>query len=506
MAHYFYPTTLVTWNFDANGYYSTPILTGSNLVTNGNMESWGTLTNMTTWTEILAGTSTINRESSVVQAGTYSCRFDVDAGNNVPKISSALSGTHGRWIRFDYYWNVNTGSATVGFIPSSANLLSAGDARTIVPGWSADFDTGFIIGSSAFSPLFQPVSAASKSVYIDSVTGLYLDNTSLIALCSGQGTTETVQVKIKTLKTGTHAGVYGWVDSTSKNNYIAAFHDGVNIRLIKYVAGTATLLVNELGSFVSNASLEIRRPSGNNFEVWYNGAKVGLTQTISDASVISNTNAGMLSTYSGNRISEFKIGSDTILSFVGFYNDYSKDTGFTILTRNGNLISVTQESKLTPFVHTGWAVDSNGLLGGTSLLLTQTILVGQTNTITAGMNTYTPASDMGVISNADSTTPTNYLRAYYNGTQFKLDKIVGGVTTNLITSAGSFVANALIEINRTALTTFQLKYNGVQIGTNQTVSDVAIWFGNRYGLYSTNAANKFNNIIVNGQNLPFHLS
>lgn len=97
MTSYFYPTTISTWRFDVNGAYNTPLLTGSNLISNGNFETWSSPTNADSWTELLAGTSTVNREASVVQAGVYSCRFDVDASNNVPRITSAMGGTHGRW-------------------------------------------------------------------------------------------------------------------------------------------------------------------------------------------------------------------------------------------------------------------------------------------------------------------------------------------------------------------------------------------------------------------------
>jgi len=507
MGSFFYPTTIATWKFDVDGAYNEPILTGSNLITNGNFETWSSATNAGTWTELLAGTSTVNRESSVVQAGSFSCRFDVDASNSIPKVAAALTATHARWLRIDYYWNLNTGTATVGFTPSDANLLCSADARLISAGsWQPQFDTGLIYGAGGFAPTFQPVSAASKSVYLDSATAFYLDDSSIAAICDGQGINEPVSCKIKTLRTGTHAGVLGWVDSASKLNYIIAIHDGVNVRMLKCVNGTLNILVNVAVAFVTNATLEIRRPSGNSFEVWYNGSKVGLTQTINNASIINNTKAAILSTYSANRISEMRINNVLVPYFNGVYNNFSPDRGYKIIYRNGAWIAVTEESGLVPFNHTGWAADVNGLISGTGFLLTRPTLVGRASSVTAAINNYTSTSEVGIISNADTLTPTNYLRAYYNGTQFKLDKIVAGVTTNLITSAGSFVSGASIEIVRTALATFQLKYNGSQVGTNQTVNDAAIQNGSYMGLHSNNTLNKYINLVVNGQNLPFQLS
>lgn len=190
----------------------------------------------------------------------------------------------------------------------------------------------------------------------------------------------------------------------------------------------------------------------------------------------------------------------------GIYNNFSPDRGYKIIYRNSAWIAVTEESGLVPFNHTGWTADVNGLIGGTGFLLTRPTLVGRSGSVAAAINNYTSSSEVGIISNADTLTPTNYLRGYYNGTQFKLDKVVAGVTTNLITVVGSFVGAASLEIVRTALATFQLRYNGAQVGTNQTVNDVAIQNGAYMGLHSNNALNKYINLIVNNQNLPFQLS
>lgn len=505
MGIFFIPTTFATWKSDSNGLYNEPIIVAGNIITNGNMETWSTATNAGTWTEILSGTSTVNRDSSVVYEGSFSCRFDVDSLNSAVKMSSAISATQNRWIKVVHNWNINSGSATVGFQPSVSNLLCSGEVRSIsAGGWTQFYDTGFVV-NNAIGPVFNPVSAASKSIYLDGITGNYIDDAAIMAICSGQGVNDTVSIKAKTLKIGTHVAVAGWVNGQSKTSYIMALHDGINIRLIKCVSGSATWLISEAVSFVSNASLEIRRPSGNNFEVWYNGSKVGTTQTVNDAAIINNTYSGIVSTDSINRISEYRVGSNFINSFFGLFTDYSDDNGFQILRRNNLLIAVTQETNLLPYIQTGWTINSNGLLGGTGLLLTQPNLVGTTSNTNAGIRNYTAASEVGIISNADSTTPTNYLKAYYNGTQVKLDKVVAGVTTNLISSITSFVADALIEIVRTGQATFQLKYNGVQIGTNQTVNDAAIQSAGRSGLYSTNSANRFNNLFVNGNNLPFYL-
>jgi hypothetical protein len=51
-----------------------------NKSTNGTMESWASATDLNNWTEVIAGGSTINRDSADKHRGTYSCRFDVVSG------------------------------------------------------------------------------------------------------------------------------------------------------------------------------------------------------------------------------------------------------------------------------------------------------------------------------------------------------------------------------------------------------------------------------------------
>lgn len=61
------------------------------LLTDGGFEAWLSATNLTSWTETIAGTSTVNREASIVQQGTYAVRLDIDASNNNAYISQALT-------------------------------------------------------------------------------------------------------------------------------------------------------------------------------------------------------------------------------------------------------------------------------------------------------------------------------------------------------------------------------------------------------------------------------
>lgn len=53
---------------------------------NGGFETWTSSTDLGTFSKLLSGTTTLNRESSVVNSGTYAARFDVDSSGSVGKI------------------------------------------------------------------------------------------------------------------------------------------------------------------------------------------------------------------------------------------------------------------------------------------------------------------------------------------------------------------------------------------------------------------------------------
>ena len=502
---YFFTPYINGWSVDNDGAFSNIDSIGSELVGNGNFTTWSSSTNAGSWTEFINGASTINQDSVVFQSSPSSARLDIDGSNNLAYFQQSAGGGHGKWIKILHNWKVDSGTATISMQSSVGSLVIANAVRTIDTNWQQFVDTARNDGNISFVVKPIPVSAAGKSINLDTVSAKFLDETKLYAVAYAGVSNVPVSCRIKIIHEGSQAGIVGWLDNyTTRQNLINAYHDGLNIYLEKCVAGEYTGLIETPSTFISDAKLEIRRPSGNNFELWYNGSQVGLTQVINDASIINNSYFGMLSTYSINRISEFQINSVTVNPSQSFGIGYDKASGYQFIKRNNILISVFNETLLTPLIHTGWAINAVGLLFGTGLILAKPVLIRTTDKVSASINTYA-ASTAGVVANADTTAPTNYLHAYYNGTQIRLDKIVAGSPTNLVSSTLSFVANASIEIRRTATATFQVWYNGVQVGSNQTVNDAAIQSGRYFGINSGNSGNLFANLIINNNNLPFIL-
>lgn len=86
----------------------------------------------------------------------------------------------------------------------------------------------------------------------------------------------------------------------------------------------------------------------------------------------------------------------------------------------------------------------------------------------------------------------NYLIAYIDGTNAKLDQVVGGSTTNLISGAATPVAGKLPRLELDG-NNGQLFYNQVRI--NSTSSINAGLTGTRHGVYTTDTGNTFDNFV-----------
>jgi len=76
--------------YEDDGTYGRILRVKTNSLTNGNMESWASATDLNSWTETLSGTSTVNREAVTIHAGTYSCRLDVDSNNSPVSIKQTM--------------------------------------------------------------------------------------------------------------------------------------------------------------------------------------------------------------------------------------------------------------------------------------------------------------------------------------------------------------------------------------------------------------------------------
>lgn len=300
--------TGATWALDGSGRaYNTPTL-GTEMLADGGMENWTTTTNLANWTENPSGTSTVNQESSIIASGSYACRLDVDASNSIVSITSALATAVGTWYTLTCMARGSAGGQSMVMNFSAGAEVS----KSLTTAYAQQAMCSRATATS-HTVLLKRGSAPSGSIYFDSATLKAVSLPTTLATVAGSANNQTAAAKIHTLTTGTQAGVVSLLDSASNpQNFLIGYHDGTNVRLDKRVGGTYTNLITTAVAFSSLAQIEIRRPSGNTFQLWYNGAQRGVDQTVSDAGIINNTRYGLFSTFNGNLFSEFSLGGAVI--------------------------------------------------------------------------------------------------------------------------------------------------------------------------------------------------
>lgn len=91
----------------------------------------------------------------------------------------------------------------------------------------------------------------------------------------------------------------------------------------------------------------------------------------------------------------------------------------------------------------------------------------------------------------------NYIIGYHDGTNVKVDKIVGGVTTAVLTAGMAYSAGRILRLVMYG-TKIRAFYNGQALGGSSegTISDAALQTGTRVGLYTTNTGNTVDNVAT----------
>lgn len=295
------PLSGATWAVSGGNASNTPTL-GAELLTNGGFDSWSG-DNPVGWT-----VTAEDANNFVTQSGSAARLVSPMVGQTALSAAQYSVATVGGWYR--YALDVTTLAAGFVSLRASAGLALVGrnSAGALLATYRAT--------SGARGYEVWRTSAQSNDFTVDNATLRQITTSSLFATIAGSSSTQTAAAKIAALTTSTQAGVVSLLDSaTSPANFLIAYHDGSNVRLEKCVAGTYTSLISTAVAFSAGAQIEIRRPSGNTFQLWYNGAQRGVDQTVSDAGIINNSLYGLFSTYSDNTYSELTLDG-RIIPFV----------------------------------------------------------------------------------------------------------------------------------------------------------------------------------------------
>jgi hypothetical protein len=118
-----------------------------------------------------------------------------------------------------------------------------------------------------------------------------------------------------------------------------------------------------------------------------------------------------------------------------------------------------------------------------------------TNDVVAQVELDTVVTDTqaGMVLNLDDKdTPANFVIAYHDGTNARLEKCVAGVYTTVITAVAAYAAGANLVVVKDG-TSYALYYNNLQVGATSTISDAGIISNTLHGMFSTYSGNQLDN-------------
>ncbi len=287
--------TGATWATDASGRgYNTPTV-GSELLTNPTFSSWSG-DNPTSWT---VSTEDANNYATQDANGM---RLVADGSVNLTVSQNIASGNHAWFaVAYDLY-SVAAGALRTQCLNVSDNSLI---------NYAADASRTFRATSATPTVRLIRVNGGATDIVVRGASAKVIAAATLLAYVASASTSATPAAKIHNVVDGTQVGVIGWLDDpATPANFVIAIRNGTGfVNLTKCVAGVYTNLISVATNFVANAPIEIRRPSGNTFQLWYNNAQIGSDQTINDAAIANNLFPyyGAFSTHSGNKFGKFTL-------------------------------------------------------------------------------------------------------------------------------------------------------------------------------------------------------
>lgn len=284
------------WTIASGQALATP--TGANLMVDGGVENWNSASDAVSYTETPSGTSTINRESSVVHGGSFAVRLDVDSSNSGCLFAATIAAGVG-------FYQVS-GWVKSNIAAKQARIINGGQRDiTLTTSYAQYYDTIWTASGSVGTGLQRGAAGASSSLYGDDFDSRHIALSEALNL--RQLNMSNLDIGCGwTITPGTYAGVAACWDSQASPLYgLLAYHNGLTFYLAKIVNGVLTNLITSTVTYVDQAIIEIRKSSGI-VSAWYNGVQIGSNQDISaETLIVSNTLGGGFSTNALNRGDNF---------------------------------------------------------------------------------------------------------------------------------------------------------------------------------------------------------
>lgn len=189
--------------------------------------------------------------------------------------------------------------------------------------------------------------------------------------------------------------------------------------------------------------------------------------------------------YSGSGAYQVEFGTTTNLGVGrtanGSYVDTGRSNGVSAGFRGASTVNISLDD-------VSFQALTLADLFASVLCSTPDVLADVAITLTAG-------TQAGLVLNLDSTSsPANFVIAYHDGTNCKLEKCVAGTYTTVVTASATYSANAVLRVSKIG-TAYRLYYNNALVGSG-TISDAGIVNNARHGLFSTYSQNTCDNVVV----------
>jgi hypothetical protein len=254
---------------------------GAELLTDGGLEAWTSDTNLTSWTEQMGGTSTVNREDTLVHGGTYAARLDVDALNSLAVIYQNVTVAAHNWIRI-VGWARSSAAGKSGRVTIQGG---AGAGQILDPGTTYTAFTTTLRNTAANPPVEARRNAAnSGSIYFDDLSAKALALVSCLVGLGNMVARPGTYTCHPTVIAGAQAGLV--VAYQDINNHVLVIVDRTveQAQLIKRVAGVYTTQASGAITYGSGKELKVVvAENGTDYTMSYDGVQVGVTQAIADA-------------------------------------------------------------------------------------------------------------------------------------------------------------------------------------------------------------------------------
>lgn len=297
------PLTGSTWAIAGGVAKNTPT-EGAEMYTDPGLENWASASNLTSWSEYTAGTSTHNQDSTAPHGGTYNMRMDIDAGGSRTETTQTPARTVGNWYKMRA-WIKGSAAITPRLFTDNQQPSSV-IPQSITTSWLQAIG-GYLCRINSGATGVQTFGNNSLSIHCDDLSHKALTTTELYAYIPPTVANATVASDwTYAAQNVAPAGILMNIDNPANpQNYVAIFLTGANnaVWVSKVVNGApgASQVASIAATYVAGATLQVVKVA-DNYKIYYNGVQIGTGggYTISDASIVNNTYHGLFSLDVGN--------------------------------------------------------------------------------------------------------------------------------------------------------------------------------------------------------------